>query len=181
MSIAKKINPKFKGYGYLEAVLDAALHQAAAGKGKERHACDRPFEAQPMQTISDLLQTTDGMAYQAIKKIQESTRMTPDAAIRELLGSINYTAGIIVKMLRDREASDAFEKTLADRASLEGTTGSSVLKPSRSLLDDAMVYMTNEDLHKRLNPNPSDVVPLKTYNDLLNRFEEMQKRVCEAD
>jgi hypothetical protein len=85
-----------KGYESLAAVLDAALHQAAEGKGKERHAQDLPFDQQPMQNISTLLDSPDGMLYQAMKKIQESTRLPHDRAIAELLGAIVYTAGAVV-------------------------------------------------------------------------------------
>ena len=86
------------GYESLQAVLDDAFAQAAHGKGKERHACDRAFEAQPMQQISNLLQSNDGMAYQAIKKIQEAQRMDKAAAERELLGAIIYVAGMVIRL-----------------------------------------------------------------------------------
>jgi len=83
-------------YASLEQVLNRAYAQAALGKGKERHACDRPFEEQPMQTISQLLGSHTGLLYQAMKKIQESQRMDKDAAVRELLGAINYIAGAVI-------------------------------------------------------------------------------------
>lgn len=86
------------GYEGLQAVLDDAFAQAAHGKGKERHACDRAFEDQPMQQISNLLQSNDGMAYQAIKKIQEAQRMDKAAAERELLGAIIYVAGMVIRL-----------------------------------------------------------------------------------
>ena len=84
------------GYQSLADVLQRAYDQAARGKGKERHACDRAFTAQPMQTISELLGSHIGLQYQAIKKIQESNRLDKDAQIREMLGAINYIAGAII-------------------------------------------------------------------------------------
>lgn len=83
-------------YHSLWNVLTRAYEQAAAGKGKERHAQGQPFEQQPMQLISDLISSPDGLHYQAIKKIQESRRLSPEAEIKELLGAINYIAGIII-------------------------------------------------------------------------------------
>jgi hypothetical protein len=83
-------------YRRLQNVLDRAFAQAASGKGHERHANGLSFEQQPMQTISDSLGTNAGLLFQAAKKAQESQRMDPDAAVRELLGAINYIAGAIV-------------------------------------------------------------------------------------
>lgn len=80
------------GYHLLRRVLDLALEQASAGKGKERHATDNPFDQQPMMEIGRMV----GHGFclgQAIKKAQEASRMQPDAAQRELLGAINYLAG----------------------------------------------------------------------------------------
>lgn len=83
-------------YQSLANVLQRAYDQAAHGKGKERHAQNLPFTQQPMQSISRLLGSHDGLLYQAVKKIQESQRLDPDAAIRELLGAINYIAGAVI-------------------------------------------------------------------------------------
>lgn len=84
------------GYEALESVLNRAFEQAAHGKGKERHACGRPFTEQPMQTISELLGSSIGLQYQAIKKVQESNRLERGAQVRELLGAINYIAGAVI-------------------------------------------------------------------------------------
>lgn len=89
-------NPNDLDYVKLRAVLKAAYDQASKGKGRERHANDLPFHDQPMQRVSRVLQSTDGMAFQAIKKIKEAKGMDTSAAIRELLGAIVYTAGIII-------------------------------------------------------------------------------------
>lgn len=88
--------PKVNKYTSLENVLRRALSQAAVGKGAERHANGLAFEDQPMQTVSRLVGTHGGLLYQAIKKTQESTRMETGAAVRELLGAINYLAGAII-------------------------------------------------------------------------------------
>ena len=84
-------------YASLREVLDAAYDQAATGKGKERHARGNPFEEQHMQTISKLLDTDRGMAFQAIKKLTEGLDLAdPAARQKELLGAINYIAGIVI-------------------------------------------------------------------------------------
>lgn len=84
-------------YQSLREILLLAYEQAAEGKGKERHARGNPFEEQHMQTISRLLDTDRGMAFQVIKKLTEGLDMEdPAARERELLGAINYIAGIVV-------------------------------------------------------------------------------------
>lgn len=83
------------GYECLQRVLVRAYHQAASGKGAQRHASGMPFDEQPMQTIQQLVGT--GFATgQAMKKLQEASRMEPTSAVRELLGAINYIAGTII-------------------------------------------------------------------------------------
>lgn len=91
---------QYPGYEGLQNVLSQALAQAAAGKGMQRHARGRVFENQPIMMISELLQTPDGLRYQAIKKIQESQRMPTDRAVNELLGAINYIAATIMYIQR---------------------------------------------------------------------------------
>lgn len=93
-----------EGYERLHAVYRDAHHQAAYGKGNERHANDLPFHEQRMQTISHGLNSPAGMAYQVIKKLQEGLQMKDAGARRrELLGALNYLAGIVI-FLDDREA-----------------------------------------------------------------------------
>ncbi len=90
-----------EGYERLESVLLSAHAQASSGKGKARHANDLPFDEQPMQAIAD--QVGPGfLSGQAIKKIIESQSMDTPAAKAELLGAINYLAGLIIH-LEDRE------------------------------------------------------------------------------
>jgi hypothetical protein len=85
-------------YESLRRVLEAAYDQASMGKGKERHAGDGlAFIDQPMQAVSKLLNTSDGLAFQAIKKVTEQQGMkTFEQKERELLGAIVYIAGIII-------------------------------------------------------------------------------------
>ena len=78
--------PTNPAYDSLEVVLKAAYNQAASGKGKERHAGNGlPFTNQPMQTISKLLNTSDGLAFQAIKKL-----LKPKVCKRLSRKSVNY-------------------------------------------------------------------------------------------
>lgn len=94
---ACKTNATYEGYEHLQAVFDAAMKQAAEGKGKERHANDLPFHEQRMQGISTLLDSPDGMAYQTIKKLTEGLQFDcPERREAELLGAIVYLAGIVV-------------------------------------------------------------------------------------
>jgi hypothetical protein len=84
-----------KNYESLSDVLSLAIQQAATGKGKERHATGEPFDKQPICNISR--QVGVGFALgQAMKKIQESTRMDKVAGTFELLGAINYIAAAII-------------------------------------------------------------------------------------
>ena len=93
------------GYERLVAVLRDAHDQAALGKGKDRHARGQPFHEQRMQQISTLLGSADGMAFQAVKKLTEGLGLLdPKARRAELLGAINYIAGIVIYL--DEEVSD---------------------------------------------------------------------------
>ena len=86
-------------YAALRRVLDAAYDQAANGKGKERHANDKPFTEQPIMEIARMV----GPGYQlgqAMKKSAESFGMIqrgqPDRARAELLGAINCLAACVL-------------------------------------------------------------------------------------
>lgn len=85
------------GYESLIEVLLRAYDQAAVGKGAARHAQDKPFDEQPMQKLIDLYGPGFALG-QAGKKMQEAMRLEHDAAIRELLGAINYIAGAVINM-----------------------------------------------------------------------------------
>ena len=89
------------GYRSLRLVLDAAYEQAAYGKGKERHANERPFDKQPIMEITDAV----GVGFplgQASKKITEAAGMlergAPGMARTELLGAIVYLCAAIIKL-----------------------------------------------------------------------------------
>jgi hypothetical protein len=86
-------------YASLKRVLADAMLQAKAGKGKERHADGEAFENQKICVINRWIKDSPvaGTLFQVVKKTVESSRMTPDAAIRELYGAINYaSAGILL-------------------------------------------------------------------------------------
>lgn len=154
---------KYQGYEQLESILNEALEQAAAGKGKKRHANERAFEDQPMQLISKLLGDNHGLAFQAIKKVQESLRLPDDRAERELLGAINYIAGMIIFL---REAAKSTPH--AD----EPTTG----KVEPALRTDSAVKTTTS-----AGPVQGDTVPLKQYNDLLAQYTQLERRLQELN
>ena len=86
-----------KGYEKLHNVFRDAHHHAAYQKGAERHANDLPFHEQRMQTISEGQDSPLGMAFQVQKKMLEGLQMKdPGACRRELLGALNYLAGIVI-------------------------------------------------------------------------------------
>lgn len=87
------------GYEPLAGVLHEAHDQAALGKGVERHANGKPFVEQPILSIGRMC----GLGFQTgqiQKKVQEATGMfnrgQKDAAIRELLGAINYCVAAVL-------------------------------------------------------------------------------------
>jgi len=97
--------PAHPGYEQLAEVLRSAHDQAALGKGAERHANNLPFHEQPMQTGSDMLGSDAGLAFQVIKKVREGRQFAElDRLERELLGAINYIAGMIIWHRRQHEA-----------------------------------------------------------------------------
>jgi len=86
-------------YEPLLEVLDDAYHQAATGKGVERHGGGKPFMDQPIMTIT----RARGIGFplgQADKKIDEAHRMIQNGnvedAIAELHGAIIYTAAAVL-------------------------------------------------------------------------------------
>ncbi|WP_295541046.1 hypothetical protein [uncultured Pseudacidovorax sp.] len=96
------------GYERLYLVLSQAYDQAANGKGKERHANGLPFEQQPMQVIA----RSHGIGFitgQAAKKLEEAVGMLgrgqTDAAMKEMLGAIVYTAGAVI-FVQDQPRSE---------------------------------------------------------------------------
>lgn len=100
--------PAPAGYEDLAEVHDAALMQAATGKGNERHANGKPFVDQPMIQIAKMVGIGSPVG-QVMKKAQEAVGMAERgqtvAAINELLGVINYAAGAILT-LKARSATE---------------------------------------------------------------------------
>ena len=115
---------RVSGYLELEQVLCAAYEQASAGKGKERHAAGDEFNAQPILSIGRLLKSADGEAYQAIKKTREALMMhrrgNTEAAIRELLGAINYLAAVAILVSEEGYARDVADvERVSEEVSIE--------------------------------------------------------------
>lgn len=87
------------GYKPLRDALNAALAQAACGKGHERHADGGPFLTQPLMTTTQQV----GVGFplgQAMKKTTEAsgmlTRKQKPQARAELLGAIIYLAAAYI-------------------------------------------------------------------------------------
>lgn len=87
------------GYEVLADVLNSAFHQAATGKGKVRHADEKPFHEQSMARITQRRGIGHPLG-QADKKTEEAQGMLArgetDQAVQELLGAIIYLAGAII-------------------------------------------------------------------------------------
>ena len=104
----KNATPPLKEHPYmvLRCILDEAYEQAAEGKGKERHAGDKPFLRQPIMEIGRMVGEGYNMG-QAMKKLQEAETLLRlegkgvEAAVRELLGAIVYTASAVI-LLREK-------------------------------------------------------------------------------
>jgi len=91
------------GYEQLGQVLAEAFHQAARGKGHERHANGESFQDQVMADMAHRF-GVGALLGQAFKKSEESQRLDVDRAVAELLGSINYLAGAVIA-IRKKAAS----------------------------------------------------------------------------
>lgn len=93
------------GYEKLVDVLRQAHDHAAKGKGKERHANDLPFHEQRMLSIARLLKSPpDSLAYQVCKKVAEGLTLPEhDRKVAELIGAINYIAGIVILLEEERD------------------------------------------------------------------------------
>ncbi len=92
------------GYELLADVLDRAYHQAAVGKGAERHA--EKAEAFDDQLMQDMARRfgVGSLLGQAFKKSHESQRLPVDRGVRELLGAIVYLAGAVIRRELDEAA-----------------------------------------------------------------------------
>ena len=99
MDEIESINSIDENYLVLHRVLHDALDQAASGKGKDRHAMGEPFEEQLMCLLARQL-GPQGPAFQVCKKVVEACRLPYPANVREVLGAINYAAGMVIEMER---------------------------------------------------------------------------------
>lgn len=97
-STACKVELILDGYDALRRIHALAVEQATDGKGKERHASDKPFDEQPIMSIQDLVGAGFALG-QATKKTQEARRLARDKdnggvekAKADLLGAMNYLA-----------------------------------------------------------------------------------------
>lgn len=104
MSTSKK-SFTVEGYEPLAQELMAAYIQASTGKGKERHANDKPFDRQPILEVARIV----GPGFQtgqAMKKLGEATQMFQrgeiDRAIHEIHGAMVYCAAAVVRMKEDQ-------------------------------------------------------------------------------
>lgn len=100
-------------YIKLRNVLDRAYEQSAYGKGKARHANDRPFDRQPILEIGRMVGPGFALG-QVMKKAQEAGGMAGrssfEAAQAELLGVIVYAAAAHI-LLDELKAQAGTEKT----------------------------------------------------------------------
>lgn len=124
-----KIEP---GYEELAGVFREALDQAQYGKGKKRHANDKPFLAQPMMEIGRMT-GPGGTIFQAMKKSQESLGLSDLPAIMELHGAINYLAGTIL-LLKERLGKRRLVDDLAEQDGVKVLTEGSDGEPERCCL-----------------------------------------------
>jgi len=186
-----------ENYSCLKAVLDAAFEQASAGKGAERHGQggDLDFMEQPMMSISALLNSDGGLAYQAIKKIVEARGMKEFARQeRELLGAINYIAGMIMHLRRidQQQRGDAdFDNAAQQFESLTGCeTGGrhtrhkvSFVIPKEMLspeLAQAFRDLRGKvDQHLKANQNPLNLEPQQPAinADMIMMVNKMQEKM----
>ena len=101
-------------YYDLVKVFYDAFYQASAGKGSERHAYSSD-ESYSKQVLCEMDRRLGGKAigprYQAVKKIYESARMDKSAAIKEILGAINYLAAAVI-VLEEKESSPQKENSI---------------------------------------------------------------------
>lgn len=101
-------------YAPLRRVLNEAFEQSASGKGKTRHANDRPFDRQPILEIGRMV----GPGFhtgQVCKKSQEAMGMLArgewEASIAELYGAIVYAAAAVLTI---EEMAEDYKQTKRD-------------------------------------------------------------------
>jgi phage terminase large subunit GpA-like protein len=83
-------------YDELKEVLDMAFKRASEGKGKERHANDKPFIEQDIITEQEFLGQYP-VIFQIRKKAKETLRLkSNEAKINEYLDIIVYAAAAVI-------------------------------------------------------------------------------------
>lgn len=100
-----------RGYDDLFNVLALAYDQAARGKGKERHANDKPFNQQPLMQLADKF-GTGFLLGQASKKLEECTGLPYGQDVKEILGAIVYSCAAAMHLELEAERNsrpDSFE------------------------------------------------------------------------
>lgn len=81
------------GYEELADALVEAYHQAARGKGQERHGLGKPFMDNPiMKEVRELGPAS--LVYQVRKKSREAMNLPLHMAKNEMLGSMIYSAAL---------------------------------------------------------------------------------------
>lgn len=84
------------GYESLASILCEVMHQAAIGKGAQRHADSNPFERQPTLGYARKYNSPVGLLCQIMKKLDEYDRLDGVARRRELIGVMVYVAMLII-------------------------------------------------------------------------------------
>jgi len=116
-----------ESYDSLKSEFEQAVNQTAKGKGRSRHANGENFEDQKICVITRWLRFSPvaGALFQAAKKIFESSRLEPEAAIFELHGAMNYLGAACIELRRfAKEQSHVKTKNdqvLSRDAALAGT------------------------------------------------------------
>jgi hypothetical protein len=102
------------GYDDLFHVLALAYDQAARGKGKERHANNKPFAKQPLMQLADKF-GTGFLLGQASKKLEECTGLPYGQDVKEILGAIVYSCAAVMHLELEAERNsrpDSFEEDI---------------------------------------------------------------------
>lgn len=103
------------GYEPVAGVLQEALDQAQHGKGRQRHANNKPFMEQPI--MEEARNSGPGfLSGQVRKKILEAKNCPDDErAIADLLGAIVYTVAMVLERRERQGAGKESITTLFDK------------------------------------------------------------------
>lgn len=147
----EKLTPP-AGYERLHDILYQAIHQAAYGKGKERHSSGEPFEDQPICVVARWVGIGAQLG-QAIKKTRESSRLLnikgPEAAKFELLGAINWIAAAII-LLEETIAKNpsGTEQSLPSTIPICSVCGRNAESKHHTCMEQLKAYSAEELLSK---------------------------------